>query len=477
MLLEATLIKAPHGGPADKGGKFVALNDAAIVRGGEARVLRMEVLVDDSHLTTYIADGVVIATPTGSTAYSFSAGGPILDPTARNLVVTPIAAYLASVRSVVVSPAHKVRVRIIDGPSGIVSIDGRDDYPDRARRSGRDPRAAAAHAFHRAQARTAVLGAAATKGGIAARVNARGRQNRLMLRELAVRDLALIERVRVAFEPGLTVITGETGAGKSLLIDALGLVMGARSPIRDWCGTAPRVRASKRCSTLTRRPNRSSAFARCPRRGAASRASTTRRSPRRAWRRSWGRCIEIHGQHEQQRLLSRAWQRDVLDAFGGHEAMRRTVAHHVRDMRANEAALRELTMDPAELERRLELAEHAADEIEAAAPREGEVEELRARLAVAGNAQRIVALLAETHDVLASDGRSARDNVAQAVRAATELARLDPEIGRTRGAARGHRGRARRHGRSSCRRQARGRRGCSDGSARCSSRASASSTA
>jgi NAD+ kinase len=129
MLLEATLIKAAHGGPPDKGGKFVALNDAAIVRGGEARVLRMEVLVDDSHLTTYTADGVVIATPTGSTAYSFSAGGPILDPTARNLVVTPIAAYLASVRSVVVSPAHKVRVRIIDGPSGIVSIDGRDDYP------------------------------------------------------------------------------------------------------------------------------------------------------------------------------------------------------------------------------------------------------------------------------------------------------------------------------------------------------------
>ncbi|HEY7024480.1 MAG TPA: NAD(+)/NADH kinase [Candidatus Limnocylindrales bacterium] len=129
MMLEATLIKAAHGAPADRGGTFVALNDAAVVRGGEARVLRMEVLVDDSHLATYIADGVVIATPTGSTAYSFSAGGPILDPTARNLVVTPIAAYLASVRSVVVSPAHKVRVRIIDGPTGLVSIDGREDYP------------------------------------------------------------------------------------------------------------------------------------------------------------------------------------------------------------------------------------------------------------------------------------------------------------------------------------------------------------
>lgn len=128
MMLEATLVRA--GSHSDEpGGSFVALNDAAIVRGGEARVLRMDVRIDDSHLATYVADGIVVATPTGSTAYSFSAGGPILDPTARNLVVTPIAAYLASVRSVVVSPVHVVHVSIIDGPSGIVSIDGRDDYP------------------------------------------------------------------------------------------------------------------------------------------------------------------------------------------------------------------------------------------------------------------------------------------------------------------------------------------------------------
>jgi NAD+ kinase len=132
MMLEATLSRARDAGSPLAGtqaNRFAALNDAAIVRGGEARVLRMEVLVGESHLATYVADGVVIATPTGSTAYSFSAGGPILDPTARNLVVTPIAAYLASVRSVVVSPTHTVRVRIVDGPAGIVSIDGRDDYP------------------------------------------------------------------------------------------------------------------------------------------------------------------------------------------------------------------------------------------------------------------------------------------------------------------------------------------------------------
>ncbi|MEP7360480.1 MAG: NAD(+)/NADH kinase [Chloroflexota bacterium] len=131
MMLEAVLTRGAgaHADASATAGRFAALNDAAIVRGAEARVLRLAVDVDDSHLATYVADGVVVATPTGSTAYSFSAGGPILDPTARNLIVTPIAAYLSSIRSVVVGPSHAVRIRVVDGPPGIVSIDGREDYP------------------------------------------------------------------------------------------------------------------------------------------------------------------------------------------------------------------------------------------------------------------------------------------------------------------------------------------------------------
>ena len=125
MLLEARLIRAS----GEKAGAFAALNDAAIVRGAEARVLHLDVSIDDTHLASYIADGVIVATPTGSTAYSFSAGGPILDPTARNLIVTPVAAYLSSLRSIVTGPTHTVRVRHVDGAAGIVSIDGRDDYP------------------------------------------------------------------------------------------------------------------------------------------------------------------------------------------------------------------------------------------------------------------------------------------------------------------------------------------------------------
>jgi NAD+ kinase len=107
----------------------IALNEAAIVRGSQARVVRMDVAVGGTHLATYVADGLVVASPTGSTGYSFSAGGPILDPTARNLVVTPIAAYLSAIRSVVVGEHLDVRVRVVEAHDCLVSIDGREDVP------------------------------------------------------------------------------------------------------------------------------------------------------------------------------------------------------------------------------------------------------------------------------------------------------------------------------------------------------------
>ena len=69
------------------------------------------------------------SSPTGSTGYSFSAGGPIVDPTSRNLIVTPIAGYLSAIRSVVVGPDQIVRCRVVDATEAIVSIDGREDLP------------------------------------------------------------------------------------------------------------------------------------------------------------------------------------------------------------------------------------------------------------------------------------------------------------------------------------------------------------
>ncbi|MDQ3553644.1 MAG: NAD(+)/NADH kinase [Chloroflexota bacterium] len=126
MTIEARLLPEGLGETAES---HVALNEAAVVRGSQARVVRLEVSIDGSHLATYICDGLVVATPTGSTGYSFSAGGPILDPTSRNLVVTTIAAYLSSIRSIVVSPDHRVLVRVIEAYDSLVSIDGREDFP------------------------------------------------------------------------------------------------------------------------------------------------------------------------------------------------------------------------------------------------------------------------------------------------------------------------------------------------------------
>ncbi len=107
----------------------VALNDIVVARGALARVCRLDVSIGPSHLATFIADGLVVASPTGSTGYSFSAGGPIVDPLARNLVVTPIAGYLSAIRSVVVGADQTVRTRVVEANEALVSIDGREDLP------------------------------------------------------------------------------------------------------------------------------------------------------------------------------------------------------------------------------------------------------------------------------------------------------------------------------------------------------------
>ena len=106
-----------------------ALNDVVVARGALARVCRLDVEIGPSHLATFIADGLVVSSPTGSTGYSFSAGGPVVDPLSRNLIVTPIAGYLSAIRSVVVSPKQIVRCRVVDAHEALVSIDGREDIP------------------------------------------------------------------------------------------------------------------------------------------------------------------------------------------------------------------------------------------------------------------------------------------------------------------------------------------------------------
>ena len=120
-------VRGTHG--REDGPVHLALNEAAVVRGGRVQVMRLMVDVGDSRVATYTCDGVVVASPTGSTGYSFSAGGPIIEPTSRSLVVTPIAAYLTPLRSSVVGPQHAVTVTVEAAYDCLLSIDGRIDVP------------------------------------------------------------------------------------------------------------------------------------------------------------------------------------------------------------------------------------------------------------------------------------------------------------------------------------------------------------
>jgi DNA repair protein RecN (Recombination protein N) len=242
------------------------------------------------------------------------------------------------------------------------------------------------------------------------------------LLELAVNDLALIDRLRLALEPGLNVLTGETGAGKSLLIDALGLALGARAD-------SSRVRHGADAARVEALFDRAPEPLIAVREVAASGRSTARLDDEAV---TAGRLslvvaplVEIHGQHEQQRLLDEGWQRDLLDAYGGHAAERAAVAEAVDLWRANRTAMDGLAMDPRELIRRMDLLEHEADEIAAAGLRVGEADEITAQLAAAQHAETILTGAATIRDLLLAEGKGARERVARADHDLRALARLD----------------------------------------------------
>jgi NAD+ kinase len=98
----------------DEGGtdrqEWIALNDVVVHKGGFARVVRLGLSVNGDSIGTYAADGVIISTPTGSTAYSLSAGGPVVVPTVESILITPISAHALGVRPLIVSPEAEVVV-------------------------------------------------------------------------------------------------------------------------------------------------------------------------------------------------------------------------------------------------------------------------------------------------------------------------------------------------------------------------------
>ena len=107
--------------------EFYALNDAVVHKGGFARLISLRVWVDDEEIGQYSADGIVLATATGSTAYSLSAGGPILVPQLGALVASPICPHTMAIRPVVVPADATITIEILSRMDGIlVTVDGQD---------------------------------------------------------------------------------------------------------------------------------------------------------------------------------------------------------------------------------------------------------------------------------------------------------------------------------------------------------------
>lgn len=104
---------------------WYALNDVVLRQGGKARVMRLHVEVNGEEIAQYAADGVVLSTPTGSTAYALSAGGPVVDPALESILLAPISAHSLSIRPLLLPPTAEVVVRVDDDDSDqLVTIDG-----------------------------------------------------------------------------------------------------------------------------------------------------------------------------------------------------------------------------------------------------------------------------------------------------------------------------------------------------------------
>jgi len=119
MMLLTTLYRGDR-----KQGEWNALNDAVISRGETIRPIQLEIFINTRHLSTTVADGIICSTATGSTAYALAAGGPILSPDLRNIVLVPVAPHLSIEQSLVLSEKVKVSVIVHTSHQAVISIDG-----------------------------------------------------------------------------------------------------------------------------------------------------------------------------------------------------------------------------------------------------------------------------------------------------------------------------------------------------------------
>lgn len=261
-----------------------------------------------------------------------------------------------------------------------------------------------------------------------------------MLRELRIKNLAVVEHASVTFGPGLNVLTGETGAGKSILIDAILLVQGTRASselIRTDADAAVveatfEVDPGAEAATVAEEAGLGVEDGRLIIRRELARSGRHRAfvndSPVTLGflERLGARLVDVHGQHEHQRLLEPATQLDLLDRFAETEDRRARIGELHAKHAAARAEVERARAATRERAQREDLLRFQVSELAGARIRAGEEAELRAERTRLQHAERFAAGVAEVDALIAEDRESALGRVARAARVIRELARLDP---------------------------------------------------
>jgi DNA repair protein RecN (Recombination protein N) len=243
-----------------------------------------------------------------------------------------------------------------------------------------------------------------------------------MLRYLSIEHLAVIEKVEVEFDAGFTVLTGETGAGKSILVEAVGLLLGARAS-SDLVRTGEHTAAIQAIfdtgdgEVIVRREITAQGRSRAFVNGALATAGALRDLA--------SQLLEMHGQHEHQGLLAAESHLDLLDGYAGLDGDRDRVAAAYQRVLALRTERDTLRLDERQKLARVDLLTFQRDEIARVAPAEGEDETLAAERLVLANAEKLQRLSREAYDVLYDQDASVVRGLAAVWKRVAELAAVD----------------------------------------------------
>ena len=266
-----------------------------------------------------------------------------------------------------------------------------------------------------------------------------------MLTHIHVRNLAIVDAIDVELAGGMTALTGETGAGKSILVDALGLVLGDRadnSVIRHGCERAE-ISASFEIDRLAGVAEWLCAReldldGECQLRRIINREGRSRGYingqpvPMQSLRELGEQLVDIHGQHEHQSLLRSAVQRQLLDAFGGHQPLLTEVATLYAEWKSVQDQLDSVIRDTTERDARLDLLRYQSQELEALGLSAEDIQSIDAEHARQANAGQLLEACQQGLTRLdAEDGDSAYSLVSRTLDELSELVRLDSRLEET----------------------------------------------